>query len=83
VFAFDDVVVEKTSVVSSSTFYINRNQHYILTYSGFNCLHTLELILISDILKDGPNFLVSADHFHTEGNHHMYEILLFVAFVLI
>ncbi len=56
VFAFDNVVVEKTSVVSSSTFYIIRNQYYILTYSGFNCLHTLELILISDVLEDGPNF---------------------------
>ncbi len=56
VFAFDDVVVEKTSVVSSSTFYINQNQYYILTYLGFNCLHTLELILISDVLEDGPIF---------------------------
>ncbi len=83
VFAFDDVVVEKTSVVSSSTFYINRNQYYILTYSGFNCLHTLELILISDVLEDGPIFLVSADYFHTEGNQYMYEMLLFVDFVLI
>jgi hypothetical protein len=59
VFAFDDVVVEKMSVVSSSTFYINQNQYYILTYLGFNCLHTLELILISDVLEDGPFFCVS------------------------
>ncbi len=28
-------------------------------------------------------FLVSADYFHTEGNQYMYEILLFVEFVLI
>ncbi len=56
VFALDDVVVEKTSVVSSSTFCINQNQYYILTYLGFNCLHTLELLLISDVLEDGPNF---------------------------
>jgi hypothetical protein len=84
VFAFDDVVVEKTSVVSSSTFYINRNQYYNLTYYGFNCLHTLELILISDVLERMDQFfLVSADYFHTEGNQYMYEILLFVEFVLI
>ena len=56
VFAFDDVVVEKMSVVSSSTFYINQNQYYILTYLGFNCLHTLELILISDVLEVEPKF---------------------------
>jgi hypothetical protein len=28
-------------------------------------------------------FLVSADYFYTEGNQYMYEILLFVEFVLI
>ncbi len=55
-FAFDDVMVEKTSVVSSSTFYIHRNQYYILTYLRFNCIHTLELILISDVLKVEPIF---------------------------
>jgi hypothetical protein len=36
VFAFDDVVVEKTSA-----FYIHWNQYYILAYLRFNCLHTL------------------------------------------
>ncbi len=47
VFAFDDVVVEKTSA-----FYIHWNQYYILTYLRFNCLHTLELLIsMSDVLE--------------------------------
>ena len=47
VFAFDDVVVEKTSA-----FYIHWNQYYILTYLRFNFLHTLELLIsISDVLE--------------------------------
>ncbi len=47
VFAFDDVVVEKTSA-----FYIHWNQYYILTYLRFNFLHTLELLISnSDVLE--------------------------------
>jgi hypothetical protein len=34
-------------------------------------------------LRMDQMFLVSADYFHTEGNGYMYEILLFVEFVLI
>ncbi len=79
VFAFDDVVVEKTSAL-----YIHWNQYYILTYLRFNCLHTLELLLsISDVLEVEMDFvLLSADYVYTQRNRHMYEILLFVEFVL-
>ncbi len=79
VFAFDDVVVEKTSA-----FYIHWNQYYILTYLRFNCLRTLELlILISDVLEvELDFFLLSADYVYTQKNRYMYEILLFVEFVL-
>ena len=77
-FAFDDVVVEKTSA-----FYIHWNQYYILMYMRFNCLHTLELILISDVLEvELDFFLLSADYNYTQRNRYMYEILLFVEFVL-
>ncbi len=79
VFAFDDVVVEKTSA-----FYIHWNQYYILTYLRINCLHTLELLIsISDVLEVELNFfLLSADYVYTQRNRYMYEILLFVEFVL-
>ncbi len=79
VFAFDDVVVEKTSA-----FHIHWNQYYILTYLRFNCLHTLELLIsISDALEvELDFFLLSADYIYTQRNKYMYEILLFVEFVL-
>jgi hypothetical protein len=79
VFAFDDVVVEKTSA-----FYIHRNQYYILTYLKFNSLHTLELLIsISDVLEVELVFLkVSVDYVYTQRNRYMYEILLFVEFAL-
>ena len=79
VFAFDDVVVEKTSA-----FYIHWNQYYILTYLRFNCLHTLELLIsISGVLEVKLDFfLLSADNVYTQRNRYMYEILLFVEFVL-
>ncbi len=79
VFAFDNVVVEKTSA-----FYIHWNQYYILTYLRFNCLHTLELLIsIADVLEVELDFiLLSADNVYTQRNRYMYEILLFVEFVL-
>ncbi len=70
-FAFDDVMVEKTSVVSSSNFYIHWNQYYILTYLRFSCLHTLELIQISDVLKVEPIFFVVSRLF-THGRESIY-----------
>ncbi len=79
VFAFDDVVVEKTSA-----FYIRWNQYYILMYLRFNCLHTLELLKsISDVLEVELDFFsLSVDNVYTQRNRYMYEILLFVEFVL-
>jgi hypothetical protein len=79
VFAFDDVVVEKTSA-----FYIHWNQYYILMYLRFNCLHKLELLIsISDVLEvELDFFLLSADNVYIQRNRYMYEILLFVEFAL-
>jgi hypothetical protein len=55
-----------------------------LTYLRFNCLHTLELLIsISDVLEvELDFFLLSADNVYTQRNRFMYEILLFVEFVL-
>jgi hypothetical protein len=78
VFAFDDVVVEKTCA-----FYIHWNQCYILTYLRLNCLHTLELLIsISDVLEVELDFFCCQRIiFFTQRNRYMYEILLFVEFV--
>ncbi len=73
------MVVEKTSAAILRTL---ESILYILTYLRCNCLHILELILISDILEVELKFSGVSGLCYIQGNRYMYEILLVVEFVL-